>query len=156
MAGQRQPVELIIANGKKHLTKAEIKERKSAEVKAPVGNVAPPDYLPDTLKKKFNDLSSQLLKINIMSELDVDLLARYLLSEQVYLALTKKYMSAISRNDTEQIDKLSTSQDKAFKQCLSTAKELGLTISSRCKLVIPKTEDEPESKFGQFIQGGAG
>lgn len=156
MAGQRQPVELIIANGKKHLTKEEIEERMDIEVKAPVGNVSPPDYLPETLKAKFIELSNQLLSINIMSELDVDLLARYLLSEQAYLALTKKYMSAISRNDSEQIDKLSSAQDKAFKQCLSTAKELGLTISSRCKLVVPKAEDKPQSKFGQFIQGGAG
>lgn len=29
MAGQRQPIELVIANGKKNLTKAEIEERHS-------------------------------------------------------------------------------------------------------------------------------
>ena len=28
MAGQRQPIELVIAKGKKHLTKAEIEERR--------------------------------------------------------------------------------------------------------------------------------
>ena len=36
-------------------------------------------------------------------------------------------------------------QDKAFKQCLACAKELGLTITSRCKLIIPQPpEDDDE------------
>lgn len=33
MAGQRQPIELVLAKGSKHLTKKEIEERKSSEVK---------------------------------------------------------------------------------------------------------------------------
>ena len=35
MAGQRQPIALVQAKGKKHLTKAEIAERERTEVKAP-------------------------------------------------------------------------------------------------------------------------
>ena len=34
MAGQRQPIALVQAKGKKHLTKAEIAERERTEVKA--------------------------------------------------------------------------------------------------------------------------
>ena len=33
MAGQRQPIELLKAKGKKHLTKAEIAERENNEIK---------------------------------------------------------------------------------------------------------------------------
>ena len=38
MAGQRQPTDLVVMKGKKHLTKAEIEARKNAEVVA-----TPPD-----------------------------------------------------------------------------------------------------------------
>lgn len=34
MAGQRQPIELVIAKGNKHLTKAEIEARRNGEEKA--------------------------------------------------------------------------------------------------------------------------
>ena len=35
MAGTRQPTDLVVVNGRKHLTKAEIEARRAAEVKAP-------------------------------------------------------------------------------------------------------------------------
>ena len=44
MAGQRQPIALVQAKGKKHLTKAEIAERERTEVKAPSDRVTPPSY----------------------------------------------------------------------------------------------------------------
>jgi len=48
---------------------------------------------------------------------------------------------------------LLVNQDKLFKQCRSTAIDLGLTITSRCKLVMPKKEEKPpetdaEKRFG--------
>ena len=53
MAGQRQPIALVQAKGKKHLTKAEIAERERTEVKAPSDRVTPPSYLTATQKKAF-------------------------------------------------------------------------------------------------------
>ena len=41
----KEPVKLIIAKGKKHLTKAEIKEREDNEIKVDATNVTPPNYL---------------------------------------------------------------------------------------------------------------
>jgi hypothetical protein len=35
-------------------------------------------------------------------------------------------------------------QDKAFKQCLACARELGMTITSRCKIVVPPPPDDNE------------
>ena len=148
MAGPRQPVELIIANGRKNLTKAEIEYRKNAELKAPVGDCSPPDYLPEKLKGEFESLADKLIDIGIMTELDVDLLARYLLSKQAYLGLTSRYMKMISGGNVGDVEKIASLQDKAFKQCQSSARDLGLTISSRCKLVMPKARDEPRpNKF---------
>lgn len=51
MAGQRQPIELVLAKGSKHLTKKEIEERKSSEVKPITDDIFPPPYL-STKKQK--------------------------------------------------------------------------------------------------------
>ncbi|NLF52124.1 MAG: phage terminase small subunit P27 family [Leptolinea sp.] len=153
MPRPREPIDLLLAKGNKHLTRDEIENRRSSEFSAPVGDVSSPDYLPDKLKAEFEELAEKLVKINIMTELDVDLLARYLLSKQAYLALTNRYMKALSTGSGGQVEKLSTMQDKAFKQCQSAARELGLTISSRCKLVIPKKEEPPASKWDRFKCG---
>lgn len=42
MANQKQPIAVIQAKGKKHLTKKEIEEREAQEIKVPFTNVKPP------------------------------------------------------------------------------------------------------------------
>ena len=49
MARPREPVDLIAAKGRKHLTIAEYVERKNAEIAAPADKVKPPDFF---IKKK--------------------------------------------------------------------------------------------------------
>lgn len=44
MARPREPIELIVKKGRKHLTKAEYNERQNAEVKAPSDNIKPPAF----------------------------------------------------------------------------------------------------------------
>ena len=44
MARPREPVDLIAAKGRKHLTIAEYVERKNAEITAPADKVKPPDF----------------------------------------------------------------------------------------------------------------
>ena len=53
MARPRQPIELVLAKGKKNLTKAEIEQRRAQEIKVDFKNVTPPDYLPAKLRKEF-------------------------------------------------------------------------------------------------------
>ena len=53
MAGQRQPTDLVVMKGKKHLTKAEIEATKNAEVGAPNEEVKPPAYFTPAQKKNF-------------------------------------------------------------------------------------------------------
>lgn len=154
MARPRQPTDLLLVKGKKHLTKEEIAKRKSSEVKAPADKVRAPSYLPDDLKKEFRKLSKDLLDIEIMTNLDIDALARFIISRKMYLDLTQK----ILENNDLLLDKDTIGiQDKLFKQCRSAASDLGLTISSRCKLVVPKKEEKKEpSKFAKFGRGGSG
>ena len=146
MAGPRQPTNLVVVNGRKHLTKAEIEARRAAEVKAPKPTskrVKPPTYLPESLHKKFRSLAKQLIEIGILAEIDYDCLARYLLAEQAYLAVTDQVGRAIANQAISLLDDLSKTQTRYFNQCSRAAADLGLTISSRCRLVVPKPpEDE--------------
>lgn len=145
MARPREPVDLIKAKGKKHMSKAEYEERKEQEVEVPFTDVEPPEYL--TGKKqleKFNYYADMLLKIGIFTELDVDCLARYIMGEQLYLQYTGLLISLIKSKDFDQMGKIQGLQDRAFRQCQQCARDLGLTISARCKLIIPKTDEDED------------
>ena len=78
MARPREPVDLIAAKGRKHLTIAEYVERKNAEITAPADKVKPPDFLLKKEKEKFDELAKQLVDLKIMTNLDCDVLARYI------------------------------------------------------------------------------
>jgi P27 family predicted phage terminase small subunit len=156
MVRPRQPVELVAYKGKKHLTKSEIAERKASEVKAKNDKVKAPSYLPKDLKKEFKKIADELLDIGIMTNLDIDALARFLIAKKLYLDITQKLLETPEMVLTDK-DAV-TSHDKLFKQCRAAASDLGLTISSRCKLVVPKKEEDkkPESKFAKFGGGKGG
>lgn len=159
---QKQPINLIIAKGKKHLTKAEIEERQKTEIHTDHINVKPPDYLNEEEVKEFYRISQILLDIGIITELDEDCLAHYLISNSSYIKYTKKIRALedelleAKRTDRKakiksEIDTYLTYQDKALKQCRVCANDLGLSISSRAKLVMPQPKDPPkENKFNKF------
>ena len=152
MARPREPISLIEAKGKKHLTKAEIEGRKQTEVQTENDKITAPSYLNTLQKREFKKISDELIRIKIMSNFDCDALARYIKARDKYI----KYSNMLEDMPEDLsmimvIEKLDNMQDKAFKQCNAAARELGLTISSRCKLVVPKTEEKkPESKFAKF------
>lgn len=152
MPNQRQPVELIIANGKKHLTKAEIEDRKNREVRPLEGEILPPAYLTAKQKKEFLKIAGQLQRLKVMSETDVDSLARYIISETFYLQIVKKMRSREVKDDPELYESWLKIQERLYRQCQSGARDLGLTISSRCRLVIPDPGDkeEKQNKFRRF------
>lgn len=151
MARPRQPIALIQAKGQKHLTKQEIATRTAQEPTVKFKDIQAPAYLPTNLVDDFNEIANKLLIIGVMTELDEDALARYLLSQQNYLHYTSMLNNAIKAKKIGDMEKLSGLQDKAFKQCRAAASDLGLTIASRCRLVVPNTaEPPPENKFSKF------
>jgi len=173
MAGQRQPIELVKAKGKKHLTKAEIEERERTEVKAPADKVTAPPYLTPEQKKKFKKIVKELRAIDLISNLDVDALARLVIAMDRYVAITEELNrqplmltiqvpsgtkdAAGNPVMTEkevvngEVERLLLIQDRCFKQCRQGASDFGLTVSSRCRLIVPKADKEPpkENKFKQ-------
>ncbi|MDM5217049.1 phage terminase small subunit P27 family [Bacillus sp. PW192] len=166
MARPRQPVDLLLVKGKKNLTKQEIEERREQEIKAPNDKVKAPSYLPKDLKREFKKIADELKNIGIMTNLDVDALARFLFAQKQYLEMTEVLLetpiTALVEDDdgnkfevaNKTYSDLLINQDKLFKQCRQASSDLGLTISSRCKLVIPKKDDgKPKSKEEERFGG---
>lgn len=153
MGRNKQPVNLILLKGKsKHLTKEEIEHRKSTEVKAPSGNVRAPDYLSKELKREFKKIADQLKRIDLIADLDVDTLARYLLSREQYIKLSHM-LQVTDLRDIETYATILLQQDKFFKQCRQGAADIGLTISSRCRIVVPKKEPKKKSEDEELFGG---
>ena len=152
MSGQRQPIELVLANGKKNLTKAEIKERLESEIKPVTDNITAPAYLTKKQKAEFDRYAGQLKKLKIMGETDVDALGRFVTAKDMYENAVKQMRKPEVKNDPYLFEKWLKVQDKLFKQCRSSANDLGLSISSRCKLVVPETNKvvKKENKFSRF------
>lgn len=151
MAGQRQPIELIIANGKKHLTKAEIEARRNGEVKPLEGDILAPSYLTKKQRDEFSKIAEQLERLKIIGETDIDALARYIIAQDLYINAVKKLRSKEVRNDPELTESWLKVQERFFKQARASATDLGLTISSRCKLVVPAA-NEPEKRENKFAK----
>ena len=177
MAGQRQPTDLVVMNGRKHLTKAEIEARKNAEVTAPCDKVRPPSYLTPEQKKKFRKLSKELLAIKLIANVDCDALARLLIAQDQYIEITDKIRETplmvdvpvyemrenpdTGEQERVQVgtreavngerERLMIIQDRCMKQCRQGASDFGMTVSSRCRLVVPKAkETKPENKFAKY------
>lgn len=158
MPGPRQPTDVVKANGRKHLSKAEEAARRSQEISVPQAKTAkPPRWLPEFLKKDFRELGKKLIAAGIYTDLDADTLGRYLVAQRQWTAAMWKAEDALSQEDVAQADAWGRIQERYFKQARSCANDMGLTVTSRCRLVVPegsKRQEEDSNPFLQVIQGG--
>ncbi|ADU30355.1 phage terminase small subunit P27 family [Evansella cellulosilytica] len=154
MSGKnRQPLSVIQGKGRKHLTKNEIKEREEQEaaLKGNTDNIVAPSYLTKSQKEEFDQIANELVRLQIFSNLDVDALARYIDSRDQYIKIVRLLRSTKPKDDFKEYAQIQRSKNLLFNECRSSAGDLGLTITSRLKLVLPKTDDEkPKSKWEKF------
>lgn len=143
MARPRKPLEI----NKKHFTKSEIEQRKAETLDVPFTDVTPPEYLTKNQKKKFLDIAGKLDALGIMTELDVDCLAMYVLSHDLYLLYTKRLSKLIEAMEFEKLKDIQNMQDKAFRQAQAAASKLGLTITDRCRIVIPPPPEDDNDEL---------
>ena len=170
MAGQRQPPKLVLAKGRKHFTKDEVEERLAREIEPCADNIVAPSYLTAKQKKDFDKIAEQLQKLKIMGETDCDTLARYVIAQGLYEQAVKD-LRAVQKQRPKgdsadvaamvkwagMLEQLDKRQERYFKQAQMAAGALGLTISSRCRLVAPVVEEKPkENKFSGFGKAAGG
>ena len=139
MAGKRQPTAVVEANGRKHLTEAEKDQRRDREVHVPPPDEAiPPKWLPKRLHDEYREIGEILLAAGLYAELDRDVLGQYFLSRDRWLRADKKAGAAIRAGEEKLAREWTGVQGAYFKQARQCAEAMGLSISSRCRLVVPE------------------
>ena len=117
----------------------------------------PPKWLPEGLRKDFRAIGKQLIAAGLYTELDADTLGRYLIAQSEYLMATSHVHKAYQERDPEAVEDWSRIQDRHFKQARNCANDMGLTVTSRCRLVVPDTgkqATEDNNPFLEVIRGG--
>lgn len=155
MARPKQPIDLMQAKRRVHRAKEEQEERKAREVRAPCDDIIAPLFLHKKQREDFDKIAGELAHLGIMSNLDCDALARYIVARDSYVKFTRIVNGVAAKAENlGLLDRATAVQDRAFKQCRSSAADLGLTITSRCRLVLPKPEKQSDPNaelFGDMV-----
>lgn len=140
MPGPRQKLSVLEGTGRKHLTKAEKAQRQAQEVNLPKPRTIPvPKWLPEECRKEFRALAKELLEADMgAAKLDRDTLGRYVVAQAQYAQACRMAEEALAAKDAVLAEKWVKLQDTCFKQARACANDLGLTITSRCRLVLPE------------------
>lgn len=177
MAGTRQPIEVLQAKGRKHLTKAEIENRKRTELKAKSDDIKPPAFLGAKQKKRFTEIANELLDLDVLANIDCEALGRLIIVEDEFTKIVKamkktplmiKQRIALDTKDENgnaifkeidvdvvnpEYDRLQIMRGRVFKECRQGAADFGLTVSSRCRLVVPRSNEPPrQNKFMKYAK----
>ena len=163
MGRNREPISLLEARGKSHMSRAEVEERRAREPQAGTDHVAAPAYLTAKQKKEFDRLAALLMEAKLLTDLDCDELARYISAQAHYVEAEKAARKIVKliREDSETYDSeverelavleaqeaSSKLQKRWYDQAAASAKALGLNITSRCRIEIPKPPEKPVNRF---------
>lgn len=138
MSGKRQPTAVVEANGKKHLTNAEADERRDREVHVPPPDSAePPKWLAKKWHREFREIGEILRAAGLYAELDRDVLAQYFVARTRWLDADRHAAKAIRAGDEKAAREWSGVEGTYFKQARQCAEAMGLSVSSRCRIVVP-------------------
>ena len=93
MGRNAQPIELVQANGRKHLTKAEIQQRKDNEITLGDKKLKCPDFVKSDVEayKKWKEILKIYKDFDFVSSGDIGLLARYCKTFSEYQMLLNAY-----------------------------------------------------------------
>ena len=166
-----------LAAGGKHWTKAEIDERTRTEAAVPKAEkLTCPRYLNAQAAKLFRRYAKELCASGLpVSKLDTLALGRMCDAEETYARTAKLRDRVLADIDKllAQDGPLTADTEKRLvelqgdlvtwvrllgsceKIARGAANDLGCTISSRCRLVVPKVEEAQENPFTVFLRENA-
>lgn len=150
-----------------HRTKDELEQKRQSEEAVKVANrkkITPPKWLCTEAKKEFNRVVKAFEEIEsidkLVSSLDVTILAMYsdaffnytkLVKEIAEEGATQTYTNARGETNTIVSAKV-LAMNKYAEMIMKCATKLGLSVSDRLKLVVPKEENKKKNKFDKFIK----
>ncbi|WP_186320965.1 phage terminase small subunit P27 family [Bacillus mycoides] len=156
MGRKAKPIHLHLLEGNANrLTKEEIEQRLEAEkrLQAKKDKVKPPTWLDSFAKKEFKRIAGELLELDVITNIDVNALARYCDACSDYVTATKiideEGLMVEYTNKAAETNKvphpLLTKKKQLHEQMKSLEVELGLTPSARAKIVIPSVKKGAKS-----------
>lgn len=160
MPRPRQPTDTL----KKHISKAEAAERRSQEFSVPKAEKATPpkwlgrgfgDDVAKSLKAEFRKIGKQLIDVGLYTDLDADTLAHYVVARHQWELAAVEAENALSGKLSGASDAWGKVQARYFADARKCASELGLTLSARCKLIVPEKpayETEPTDEFSRILR----
>ncbi|MFH5182925.1 phage terminase small subunit P27 family [Paenibacillus sp. TAB 01] len=163
MGRQKKPIDVLIQDGKKHLTKAEIakRRREEAKVKGENDKLACPDWVQGRVARNiYQATARELKKIELLANLDVTTLGQYANAMAKYREVNQAIQGAplLVPKPTAYGDVLV--ENPLFRLHVRYAEEtrkygdkLGLTLGARLKLsTTPKGKEppKPKSKYAEF------
>jgi P27 family predicted phage terminase small subunit len=158
MARKAKPIELHLLDGNKNRkTKKEIEHRKAAEAALKPGSdkVTPPDWLCDAGVSVFTVLAAELLKINLVSNIDIYAMARwahcYAKYQECAAKVNKEGVETIKPNSAgfpvSGPHPLLSTMKQLNEQMTKIESEFGLSPASRAKLAMPPKEEKELTEF---------
>ena len=152
-----RPVELLVLDGKKHLTKAEKREREEREaaIRPPEGKLRPPAWLSEAAKKEFRRIVKLMEPTGLLTLAEVDELAVYCdalvrLREATELIERDGLVVEGARGPMQNPAVIVANKYAAI--IAKLAPRLGLDPSGRASLAIPREKEKQadpfEEKFG--------
>ncbi|MEG2289928.1 MAG: hypothetical protein RSA29_02670 [Clostridium sp.] len=170
MPRNARPVELIQADGRSHhLTKAEIKRRKSAEINISNKTFKASDYVMQDQRalKEFKKLKKLYKEIDFIAALDEHIINQYCLSvselDDLIMAMNiaREKMKSLDPLEKEKGLELFMTVDVELRmkrqEILRLSDRLYLNPVARTKNIPKKQEnDTPKNKFNKFVGGASG
>lgn len=173
MPGGRPRKIVDISTGK--IGKDKIKSRKEQEEKLKLkkDQLKAPKWLSPRGKKEFKRVAKEAESIDLLDNLDLSFLAIYCNAYDCYIEITEEIQNLGNEtngiNDEmiprskflgmkmskygpyEVVHPLLTAQEKYVKQIMQCSSKLGLAVTDRLRLVVPKKEEKKENKFLQYL-----
>lgn len=169
MPRQKQPINILEAKKKTHLTKEQIETRKKQEGRkhAPADRLRPPTWLSKEGKKEFRIMMRNLLAMQesasceMVSNLDVPALALWADAYAEYQKINRivEAEGMTIATETSKAQHPLLSRKKAlFEQMDKIGRQFALSPAARIAITLPpaKDDDKPESKWAKFGAGMSG
>lgn len=105
-----------------------------------------PIWFNDSQKKEFEFITSELIRLNILENVDMNAIFAYCIESSKYFKLIQK----IENNPNEATNQDEINAARHLKAMMDLGKEFGFTPNARQKLLIQnkeKPEDDPAAKY---------
>ena len=87
------------------------------------------------------------------AQLDRDTVGRYIVAQHQFTAACRLVQDALDQQDPDLVNKWTKAQKSYFEQARACANDMGMTITSRCRLVLPEGARKPkESEFERLMR----